>query len=71
MNDKLRQTYNTNDSLKFENMILNSSLCGYIDVYVLVKGTISVANTAAGDENSNNTNKKVIFVHHLLNAYSS
>ena len=52
-------------------MILNSSLCGYIDVYVLVKGTISVANTAAGDENSNNTNKKVIFVHHLLNAYSS
>ena len=36
--------------------MLKSSLCDYSDAYILVKGTISVNNTAA-----NNTNKKVIF----------
>ena len=40
--------------------MLKSSLCDYSDAYILVKGTISVNNTAAADA-VNNTNKKVIF----------
>ena len=41
--------------------MLKSSLCDYSDAYILVKGTISVNNTAAADAAVNNTNKKVIF----------
>ena len=41
--------------------MLKSSLCDYSDAYILVKGTISVNNTAAQGAASNNTNKKVIF----------
>ena len=38
-----------------------SSLCDYSDTYILVKGSITVNNTAAADADANNTNKKVIF----------
>ena len=38
-----------------------SSLCDYSDAYILVKGTISVNNTAAAGAAVNNINKKVIF----------
>ena len=41
--------------------MLKSSLCDYSDAYILVKGTISVNNTAVADAAANNTNKKVIF----------
>ena len=41
--------------------MLKSSLCGYSDAYILVKGIITVPNTAAVDADANNTNKKVIF----------
>ena len=41
--------------------MLRSSLCDYSDAYILVKGNISVNNTAAADADANNTNKKVIF----------
>ena len=41
--------------------MLNSSLCDYSDAYILVKGTITVNNTAAANSDANNTNKKVIF----------
>ena len=37
--------------------MLRSSLCHYSDVYILVKGNITVNSTAA----ATNTNKKVIF----------
>ena len=40
--------------------MLKSSLCDYSDAYILVKGTISVNNTAAADADANNINKKVI-----------
>ena len=33
----------------------------YSDAYILVKGTITVNNTAVADADGNNTNKKVIF----------
>ena len=41
--------------------MLKSSLCDYNDLYILVKGTIAVNNTAAADDDANNVNKKVIF----------
>ena len=41
--------------------MLRSSLCDYSDAYILVKGNISVNNTAAAGAAENNTNKKVIF----------
>ena len=41
--------------------MLKSSLCDYSDAYILVKGTITVNNTAVADADANNTNKKVIF----------
>ena len=39
--------------------MLKSSLCDYSDVYVHVKGTITVNNTAAAA--ANNTKKNVVF----------
>ena len=41
--------------------MLRSSVCEYSDTYILVKGSISVNNTAAVDADANNTNQKVIF----------
>ena len=41
--------------------MLRSSLCDYSDAYILVKGNISVNNTAAAATPSNNANKNVIF----------
>ena len=41
--------------------MLKSSLCDYSDAYILVKGTISVNNTAAASAAVNNDDKKVIF----------
>ena len=37
--------------------MLKSSLCDYSDTYILVKGNITVNNTAAADTDDNNTNK--------------
>ena len=61
INDELRGTYNVNIQSKFKTTMLKSSLCDYNDAYILVKGTITVKNTAAGGVDANNTNKKVIF----------
>ena len=41
--------------------MLKTTLCGYSDAYVLVKGTMKVRNTAAADPNANDVGKKVIF----------
>ena len=41
--------------------MLRSSLCDYSDAYILVKGNVTVNNTAAEGAAANNTNKKVIF----------
>ena len=41
--------------------MLKCRLCDYNDAYMLVKGSITVNNTAAADAGANNTNKKVIF----------
>ena len=55
INDESRGAYNVNSQM------LKSSLCDYSDAYILVKGTISVNNTAAAGAAVNNINKKVIF----------
>ena len=61
INDESRGVYNVNSQIKFKTTMLKSSLCDYSDAYILVKGTISVNNTAAAAAAVNNINKKVIF----------
>ena len=61
INDESRGAYNVNSQIKFKTTMLKSSLCGYSDAYILIKGTISVNNTAAAGAAGNNINKKVIF----------
>ena len=61
INDESRGAYNVNSQIKFKTTMLKSSLCDYSDTYILVKGTITVNNTAAQGAAANNTNKKVIF----------
>ena len=41
--------------------MLKSCLCDCTDAYILVKGNITVNNTAAAGAAANNTNNKVIF----------
>ena len=41
--------------------MLRSSSCDYGDAYILVKGNITVNNTAAAGDAADNTNKKLIF----------
>ena len=50
--------------------MLRSNFCDYSDAYMLVKGNITVNNTAAERAAVNNTAKKVIFKNctHLLTA---
>ena len=64
------ETHNVNSQIKFKSTILKFSLFDYNDAYILVKRNITVNNTAAGDANANNTNKKVIFKNcaHVLTA---
>ena len=61
INDESRGVYNVNSQIKFKTTMLKSSLCDYSDAYILVKGTITVNNTAAQGAAANNTNKKVKF----------
>ena len=52
---------NVNSQIKFKFSMLKSSSCDYRDACILVKGTITVNNTAAAGADANNTNKIVIF----------
>ena len=61
INDGSRGVYNINSQIKFKTTMLESSLCDYSDASILVKGTISVNNTATEGAAANNTNRKVIF----------
>ena len=61
INDESRGTYSVNRQINFKISVLRSSLCDYSDTYILVKGNISVNNTAAAGADANNTNRKVIF----------
>ena len=61
INDEARGTHSHNKQIKFKTSMLRSSLCNYSDAYILVKGNITVNDTAADGAAANNTNKKVIF----------
>ena len=50
INYDLRGVYSPNKQIRFKTAMLRSSLCDYSDVYILVKGNISVNNTAAAAE---------------------
>ena len=55
--NSLSNTYNENKSIRFKTPMLRSNLCDYSDVYILVKGTITV--TAPGvNNNANNIRDK-------------
>ena len=54
-------TSNQPSKFRTEQEMLKSSLCDYSDAYILVKGTISVNNTAAAGVAANKINKEVIF----------
>ena len=60
INDEPRRTYNTNNQIRFKTSLLRSSLCVHSDAYILVQGTITVANTGTAAA-PNNADKKVIF----------
>ena len=60
INDESRGVYNTGNQIKFKTSMLRSRLCDYIDVYILVKGTITVPNKVTAVA-PNNRNKNIIF----------
>ena len=59
--DESRETYAVNKQIKFKASMLRSSLCDCSDAYILVKGNISVNDTAGASADANNTNKKSTF----------
>ena len=42
INDNIRGAYSPNREVRFKTAILRSSLCGFSDAYILVKGNITV-----------------------------
>ena len=61
INDDIRGACSPNKQIRFKTAMLRSSLCDYSDAYILVKGNISVNNTAASAAAANDINEKVIF----------
>ena len=63
INDDSRGAYNVNSQIKFKTTMLKSSLCDYSDVYILVKGkiTIAVAGNDAAARQADERNKGVVF----------
>ena len=49
--NSLLNTYNENKSIRFRTAMLRSNLCDYSDVYIVVKGTITVNGVVNGAEN--------------------
>ena len=58
INDEARGTHSPNKQIKLKTSMLRSSLCDYSDAYILVKGNITVTNTAGAGAAANNFNKK-------------
>ena len=55
INNDSRGPYNTNSQIKFKTTMLKLSLYNYNDVYILVKGRITV--TGAGADACSNTSR--------------
>ena len=47
INDESRGAYNVNTQIKFKTTMLKSSLCDYIDAYILVKGKTTINGIGA------------------------
>ena len=62
INNDIKGAYSANKQIRFRRAMLRSSLCDYSDVYILVKGNVSVNNTAAEGTAAINIDKKVIFI---------
>ena len=60
INDRSKGRYH-NSNIRFKKSIIRSNVCDYSDVYILVKGTITVPQIIAAGAPVYNTNKKVIF----------
>ena len=45
--------YKTNSQTKSKTSVIKSSLCDYIDAYILVSGIITVAEVVTGGGNNN------------------
>ena len=58
INNDIRGAYSPNKQTRFKTSMLRSSLCDHSDAYILVKGNITVNNTANAGAAVNNTNKK-------------
>ena len=54
-------TYNADSQNKYKTSMLRSGSCDYSDAYILIKGTITVPNTAVAGAAPDNRNKRVIF----------
>ena len=52
INGKSRVIYNTNRQIKFKTLMLRSRFCNYSDAYVLVSGTITVAEVVPDRRNN-------------------
>ena len=63
INDESGGGYNISSDIKFKTTMLRSSLCNYVDAYILVKGIITI--TGAGDDavarRADERNEGVIF----------
>ena len=60
INDESKGRYD-NSNIRFKTSMIRTNVCDYSDAYILVKGTITVPDTAALGVAVNNINKEVIF----------
>ena len=51
--DDARGTYSTNSQIKFKTAMLKTSLCDYIDTYILVKENLTTNGAGADDPAKN------------------
>ena len=58
INDNSRGTCSTGSYFEFKISVIKSSLCDYSDVYILVRGTMTVSNT--GTAANPNSRKNII-----------
>ena len=60
-NYDIRGAYSPDKLIRFKTTILMSSLCDYGNAYILIKGNITVNNTAVEGAAATNTNKILLF----------
>ena len=60
-NYDVRGAYSPDKLIRFKTTILMSSLCDYGNAYILIKGNITVNNTAVEGAAATNTNKILLF----------